>query len=394
MNKLFKNQSGFSHHFLLPVLVIVAISGIGTYVLQRSRAASTPYDDVGQAALMKKNGNNKDFAGLSSVRLVKKDANHPCRGMFEIAKQDHKAPDLCTHGPDKSPPSETKGKIYNPEDIKKKAANIQVVSEEKAASSYASGEYSYTNIRPAIAAKCYGNGTDGFRVQMVYAYKTRDNYDAYAPYLRLFAGAMDNVVFTSSLYSGSGSSARRIRFVQSPSTCKPTILKVHMPNYDRNKDNVTNFIKAAPLTVFNKTTKYMIWVDEPNNRGGCGYATAEQDSNPNFFANKAVNQVGFATVPPECWNANETHELFHTFGAVANEAPHTTGYNHCYDGYDVMCYDDGGTFPVNSYVCENPDYHWVLDCNKNDYFSTSTSIPRTNYLSNHWNTANSPQLGR
>lgn len=41
MRRLFKNQQGFSQHLLLPILVIVAVAGIGGYVLTRSRAASS-----------------------------------------------------------------------------------------------------------------------------------------------------------------------------------------------------------------------------------------------------------------------------------------------------------------------------------------------------------------
>lgn len=35
------NSKGFSHHLLIPVIAIVAVAGIGTYVLQRSKAATT-----------------------------------------------------------------------------------------------------------------------------------------------------------------------------------------------------------------------------------------------------------------------------------------------------------------------------------------------------------------
>jgi Tol biopolymer transport system component len=38
MKRLFKNQKGFSHHVLLPVLVIVAVAAIGSYVLTQSHA--------------------------------------------------------------------------------------------------------------------------------------------------------------------------------------------------------------------------------------------------------------------------------------------------------------------------------------------------------------------
>ncbi len=44
--KLFKknklNQEGFSHHLILPVLVMVAVAAIGVYLLNGSKAAELP----------------------------------------------------------------------------------------------------------------------------------------------------------------------------------------------------------------------------------------------------------------------------------------------------------------------------------------------------------------
>ncbi|HSX52794.1 MAG TPA: peptidoglycan-binding domain-containing protein [Patescibacteria group bacterium] len=44
MKRLFKNQHGFSHHLLLPIAVIVAVTFVGGYILKQSHAASlNPY---------------------------------------------------------------------------------------------------------------------------------------------------------------------------------------------------------------------------------------------------------------------------------------------------------------------------------------------------------------
>jgi peptidoglycan hydrolase-like protein with peptidoglycan-binding domain len=40
MNRLHKNQYGFAQHVLIPALVVLAIAAIGTYVLQKSKAAT------------------------------------------------------------------------------------------------------------------------------------------------------------------------------------------------------------------------------------------------------------------------------------------------------------------------------------------------------------------
>ncbi len=41
MHKQFKNQAGFTHHLILPVLAIVAVAGIGTYIISKSSASTT-----------------------------------------------------------------------------------------------------------------------------------------------------------------------------------------------------------------------------------------------------------------------------------------------------------------------------------------------------------------
>lgn len=74
------------------------------------------------------------------------------------------------------------------------------------------------------------------------------------------------------------------------------------------------------------------------------------------------------------------HEAFHTMGAVQNSAPNSSGGFHCNDGWDTMCYADGGsTSNYTATVCAGE----VLDCNNDDYFHPDP--PTTNYLFDHWN---------
>lgn len=74
------------------------------------------------------------------------------------------------------------------------------------------------------------------------------------------------------------------------------------------------------------------------------------------------------------------HEAGHTMGAVQNSAPHSTGAGHCWDGYDVMCYPDGGpTGKAWAPLCPATRF----DCMGDDYFN-----PRPlagTYLASHWN---------
>ena len=81
------------------------------------------------------------------------------------------------------------------------------------------------------------------------------------------------------------------------------------------------------------------------------------------------------------------HEMGHLLGAVQLSAPHSTGAGHCNDGWDIMCYDDGGPDAHMSYPCPGDYGHAAFDCNEDDYFNPAPAS--WSYLGAHWNTYNS-----
>lgn len=83
------------------------------------------------------------------------------------------------------------------------------------------------------------------------------------------------------------------------------------------------------------------------------------------------------------------HEITHTLGAVLDGAPNASGYGHCGDEWDLMCYEDHDGYET-WVACS--DYSWddereAMDCNKDDYFNPNPKPG--SYLATHWNTANS-----
>jgi hypothetical protein len=74
------------------------------------------------------------------------------------------------------------------------------------------------------------------------------------------------------------------------------------------------------------------------------------------------------------------HEILHSLGAVQAEAPHGGPGNHCWQGHDVMCYDDG-TFssPFAESQCAKQTNIDVLDCGRDDYWNPDP--PQTGWLS-------------
>jgi hypothetical protein len=77
------------------------------------------------------------------------------------------------------------------------------------------------------------------------------------------------------------------------------------------------------------------------------------------------------------------HEIGHLLGAVQLTAPHSTGAGHCTDGWDVMCYADGGPNDQMTYPCPGDSGHAAFDCNHDDYFNPAPAA--WSYLGTHWN---------
>jgi hypothetical protein len=99
------------------------------------------------------------------------------------------------------------------------------------------------------------------------------------------------------------------------------------------------------------------------------------------------------------------HEVGHNLGAVQSGAgqdpvPHGSLMSHCYEEWDVMCYDDGGPYfdaggeLVFSCGTEAVPVPSLFDCNQDDYFRTLDPPAGTDgsYLATHWNVYDSAFL--
>jgi hypothetical protein len=84
------------------------------------------------------------------------------------------------------------------------------------------------------------------------------------------------------------------------------------------------------------------------------------------------------------WAEGFLHEMTHNLGAVGSHAPHASTEGHCYDEWDLMCYDDGGLPQPLTYGC--PDIPGVMrqvyDCGGDDYFNVA---PTSGYLVSNFN---------
>lgn len=267
-----------------------------------------------------------------------------------------------------------------------------------------------------LAPKCYGNGVNGDRVQLVYASiegRPDDSRQWIPKIANEWAPAMEATFRLTSREQGR---ELGIRFV-APG-CKLSVVKLRVPAAAQEADNMgaqigalADALDAAGLSKLNR--KNLVWYDGQAGRPHpCGVATGPVPDdtptplNSNNFGEppvvKAVltTSVAIAYKSPHsmlpdsvvaCWGHQsahtETHELLHTLGAVQTSSPNSNGLGHCRDEPDIMCYPEGGvkTFKRCQVRIE------LLDCGSDDYFNARATAGT--YLSTHWNIANSSFLG-
>jgi cell division septation protein DedD len=232
---------------------------------------------------------------------------------------------------------------------------------------------------------CSGTGTDGSRVQAVYAVASdrADRFADVAPLIAGWAAQMDSALNQSSAETGGD---LHIRFVTTPDCALDVDKVVLSPTGD---DTISNTITELRNQGFNQSgRKYLIWSDASVY---CGIAQVTS-SDVAGATNPANGGPHYARVDTGCWgrsdHLSELHELMHTLGAVQQSAPHSTPGFHCSDEYDAMCYRDSSTVTM-TYPCPT-SHEWLLDCNHDDYFHTSP--PSGSYLATHWNVATSVYL--
>lgn len=168
-------------------------------------------------------------------------------------------------------------------------------------------------------------------------------------------------------------------------------------NYNANKQNYTakfifnlnsncninweifeNFDTKKVKDFVQEDKKYLIFVDTDKH---CGYYIGP-------FNDKVGvdDKPGYSYVFNKCYTPYVVlHELIHMLGAVNITAPNSNKSFHCNDSAsDIMCYKTGVicTHLTDDYLNA---FSYVVDCNKDDYFTFTQS----EYLSNHWNIANS-----
>ena len=289
---------------------------------------------------------------------------------------------LCTHGPDPAPEG-VDAHVPQPLVVPGQAQGLLFPDTPGDRPSQAAAT-------PGIG--CYGDGTDGNRVQAIYAFPADrpDRYTQTVPSIRHWAAETD-AVFQAS--AGRTGGTRRIRFV-TDQNCDLVVTRVALSA--RGDDTFNNTIAELAAQGFNRSDrKYLVWMDSTVL---CGIATYYLDDRPtadNFNNGRAGVPGAVARTDSGCWGLGsrgqsvEAHELMHSLGAVQATAPNSSTNGHCSDDDDRMCYADGSPLLVLRSVCST-DHEALFDCSHDDYFHTAP--PAGNYLATHWNTANNSFL--
>ena len=151
------------------------------------------------------------------------------------------------------------------------------------------------------------------------------------------------------------------------------------PNAETTFSGVVSAARAAGFTSPN--ADYTIFFDS-SAPPACGTGTYWPDER--LSADNVNNSGGdYGVVYSNCWtDRTAMHENGHNQGAVQYDAPFSTGNGaHCNDGYDVMCYSDGGDKDVGmSIFCTDK---MRFDCRHDTYFDAAPEPGE--YLASNWN---------
>jgi len=294
-------------------------------------------------------------AGSAQMFLAERgpDAGDPCKGLFTFTIG---GVQYCTQGFD-PPPSDVTQDVP-PIDFSARAMNATIV--------------------------CDGDGVSGKRVQVLYVHPPETNrYNQYLTSFQQWAKDMDDIYNASAAETGG---TRHVRFVHDGG-CVATVLNVQVSS--ANMADPFDMWNELSAQGYNRTDRiYLTFAETSAYSLGIANFWWDESLSPSNRSNRGPS---YTSSPKALWGgSNPAHELMHTLGAVNASAPHSTGYGHCYDEYDRMCYKDDASAPAMQIICADPAHEQRLDCNHDDYYNTNPSPG--SYLSTHWNPANNSFL--
>lgn len=337
---------------LLAVLSALVLASTAATAVDRHVDLGPPATDAARGLV---------FDGLAPGR-----AGGVCDGAFRLAAPGLER--LCSHGPDAAPAGV---------DVRvAQAAPVDAATAAAAADSF----------------QCDGDGSSGLRAEAIYVnvQGSTSRFATYEASFTAWAAEIQRQVADSTVEHDPSATPLHYRFVHTPTGADGSCdLVVHQETLSRSAANSFDAtISELRARGYDDATRdYLIWMDANTY---CGIGTLYADTRPDPAVNRNNGyRASYARADAACWNYAESHELLHNIGAVQDNAPNSSGGYHCNDGYDVMCYDDGGSrsaYRVDP-DCAQTRFRTLLDCNGDDYFHPSPAAG--SYLDTYWNTADS-----
>lgn len=241
--------------------------------------------------------------------------------------------------------------------------------------------------------RCVDAASDTFYADVFYArpHDLPDDYQANVDMIRGLVEEANGYVYEAGLLTGRVVDLR-VACETDPSTGEVVVRvsEAVLPTDAGQADAASIIADMRNLGHDDWELKYWVWYDDTMG-GFAGQAHWIDDDRPGVDNPSNGNaQFSMFSLTYKQTGASGArtmlHELSHTMGAVQLSAPNTSGFGHCIDGRDVMCYNDGGWNGANYTTTVCPD-RIEYDCNKDDYFNAYPGAG--SYLDQHWNLASS-----
>jgi hypothetical protein len=198
--------------------------------------------------------------------------------------------------------------------------------------------------------------------------------------------------FQAAVESGSTNGADLIFLCDSTGAVRVDVVRLAHTRAGGTWSTIISDLKALG---FNRTNEqYAVYYEATPVGATCGQGEIQTDDTD---GSTNLNNVGpdFALVY-NCDDGGSTllHEIGHNLGAVQPGAPYSTGVSntngwHCYEAYDVMCYNDGGHLDPGYIVTNCSDSFDHFDCRHDSYFDAKIGVAQGgsagSYIDTHWN---------
>ena len=254
---------------------------------------------------------------------------------------------------------------------------------------------------------CETDGAEGRRVLAVYLYPDGqpNGFDSH----------VEDINRTLSMIDATWDEAadpydQHPRWACDPGTSNPVVLQERGPAVGDDGSYTFDDVRSALLqeSLVSPDRVYLVFADNIGQYPYGGQATVDADDHADPTN---LNNVGPAYAMIDAQKASWSwrglwgtgmHELMHALGGVQCSAPHAScpasepGRYHCWDGTDIMCYDDGGSYYLGpdgisgtaddrsmSHECEPRTEAELIDCGRDDYFNVAPG--EDSYLATHWN---------